>query len=42
MKNCSRFPGMIKTLLLTMLCTGAALAARADTEWMILPKAATS
>ena len=28
--------------LLTVICGGAALTARADTEWMILPKGATS
>ena len=32
----------LRTVLLTAVCAGAALAARADTEWIILPKAATS
>ena len=42
MKKCSCFPRMMQQLLLATLCTGVALSARADTEWMILPKAATS
>jgi hypothetical protein len=32
----------IRSVLLAAICSGAALTARADTSWMILPKAATN
>ena len=42
MNNRSQFRKSLRTALATALCAGAALVARADTEWMILPKSATS